>query len=126
LYGKDGVEGGHRLEITAQLDVTLELDSKCVRVPVFVQPDKQTARQNGSLGVDMVELREKQESDGELVAMVQYLKHGELPGDEKQGKKVVLESARFELIDDVLHHENPAFPGRYIVRWFQSHYASAF
>ncbi len=30
LYGKDGVDGGHRLQTTAQLNVTLELDSKCV------------------------------------------------------------------------------------------------
>ena len=39
LFGKDGADGGHQLEIVAQLDVTLELDDKRVSVPVFVQPN---------------------------------------------------------------------------------------
>ena len=39
LYGKDGAGRGHQLNITAEIDLTLQLDCKCIRVPVFVQPD---------------------------------------------------------------------------------------
>ena len=43
LYGKDGVAGGQQLLITAQLDVTFELDGECVHAPVFVQPGSSQA-----------------------------------------------------------------------------------
>lgn len=39
LIGKDGVECGQQLHITAQLGVTLSLDGECVHAPVFVQPN---------------------------------------------------------------------------------------
>ena len=38
LFGKDGEGGGKELTITAQIEVDIEADGECVRVPVFVQP----------------------------------------------------------------------------------------
>ncbi len=38
LYGKDGVEGGREIVITAQIDVDIAVDGESVCVPVFVQP----------------------------------------------------------------------------------------
>jgi len=43
--------------------------------------------------------------------MIEYLENGNLPEDEKQCKKLVLEHPQYELIDGVLYSENPAAPG---------------
>ena len=40
--------------------------------------------------------------------MIDYLKNGKLPEDEPQANKLVMEHSQYDLIDDVLHHENPA------------------
>ena len=47
--------------------------------------------------------------------MILYLADGTLPEDEKVARKVVLESRHFDLLDGVLHHENPHSPGRWCV-----------
>jgi len=39
LHGKDGARGGHELDTTANLDVALTLNGKCVHRTVFVQPN---------------------------------------------------------------------------------------
>ena len=69
----------------------------------------------GEVTKDKVELREKQEGDSELGAMISYLKHGELPNDQKLARRIVLESSKFEIVDDILHFENPVFPGRHCI-----------
>jgi len=41
----------------------------------------------------------------------EHLENGNLPEDEKQCKKLVLEHPQYELIDGVLYNENPGAPG---------------
>ena len=53
------------------------------------------------------ELIEHQERDADLQPILTYLKSGTLPEDENLAKKIVLESAQYDVISGVLHHENP-------------------
>lgn len=39
LYGKDGVEGGREIVVTAQLDPEVSVDGESTNVPVFVPPE---------------------------------------------------------------------------------------
>ena len=64
---------------------------------------------------DMAEVCTLQQEDPDLAPMLNYLTDGSLPSDEKTARKVLLESKQFDLLDGVLHHENPAFPGRLCV-----------
>ena len=59
------------------------------------------------------EIRKLQGQDDDLVRYVKYLERGSLPPDNQSAKKVVLESKNFELIDGLLHHEDPVCPGRW-------------
>ena len=59
------------------------------------------------------ELSTLQRSCEELKPMTLYFADGTLPEDEKVARKVVLESRHFDLLDGVLHHENPHSPGRW-------------
>ena len=43
-----------------------------------------------------------------VLPMIDYLKCGKLPEDKLQAKKLVMEHSQYDLIDNVLHHENPA------------------
>ena len=54
-----------------------------------------------------------QKNDADFQLMMSYLDSQELPDDEKRSKWIVLNSAHFELIDGVLHRENPHSPGRW-------------
>ena len=73
----------------------------------------------GSLSTDqmqrMKDIRNLQEKDPDLVPLVWYLEKGELPTEKEMSERIVLESARYDLIDDVLHSENPATPGRWCI-----------
>ena len=73
----------------------------------------------GSLSTDqmqkMKDIRDLQEKDPDLVPLVWYLKKGELPTEEEISERIVLESARYDLIDGVLHSENPSTPGRWCI-----------
>ena len=40
LYGKDGSGGGRELVITAQVNLTIEVDGESLSVPVLVQPNR--------------------------------------------------------------------------------------
>ena len=53
------------------------------------------------------EIRRLQNQDENLVCYVKYLECGSLPLDDQTARKVVLESKNFEIIDDLLHHEDP-------------------
>ena len=57
------------------------------------------------------DISESQHRSPELSPMIEYLENGNLPEDEKQCKKLVLEHPLYELIDGVLYNENPAAPG---------------
>ena len=43
--------------------------------------------------------------------MINYLDKGTLPDDERQARKLVLESSQYDMVDGVLHSENPVIPG---------------
>ena len=59
------------------------------------------------------DLSKLQKSDSALRAMFAYLADGVLPDEDKSARKVILESRHFDLLDGVLHHENPHTPGRW-------------
>ena len=40
---------------------------------------------------------------------------GLLPEDPKLAKKIVMESQHYEIIDGVLHHESPSYPGHWCI-----------
>ena len=46
---------------------------------------------------------------------IQYLEHAVLPADERTAQRVVLESKRYEMIDGILHHEDPLHPGQWCI-----------
>ena len=54
------------------------------------------------MNLDVVNLRQEQESDENLAAMIKYLEGDTLPDDETLSRKLVLESSKFEMIDGVL------------------------
>ena len=59
------------------------------------------------------EIRKLQGQDDDLVRYMKYLVCGSLPSDDQSARKVVLKSKNFELIDGLLHHKDPACPGRW-------------
>ena len=59
------------------------------------------------------EIATKQMADPDFQVMITYIKDGTLPTDDKQARRVVLERPHFDLIDGILCHENPHFPGRW-------------
>ena len=59
------------------------------------------------------DLSNLQKSCAELEHMYLYLCKGTVPEDEKLARKTVLESRHFDLLDGVLHHENPHNPGKW-------------
>ena len=51
LFGKGGQKGGHKLVITAQLNLTFSVDGKSVSIPTFVQPE---SKQGCLLGMNVI------------------------------------------------------------------------
>ena len=47
----------------------------------------------------------------QLSNLITFLESGELPHDPKLAKRKVLEQGQYDLMDNVLHHENPVNPG---------------
>lgn len=66
-----------------------------------------------ALEVVETQYAEEQYRDQDFRSLIDYLKDGILPGDDKEAKKVVLVSKCCDMIDGILHHENPNFPGRW-------------
>ena len=60
-------------------------------------------------------LADLQKSCPELRDQFLYLTEEGLPEDEKACRKIVAESRYFDIVDGVLHHESPHFPGRWCV-----------
>lgn len=75
LFGKDGQKGGNELCITAQVSLSIQLKSRTVTVPVFVQPDSE---QRCLLGMNAIPLLgiEVRHHDGEPIL---FLDKKELP-----------------------------------------------
>ena len=65
--------------------------------------------------VNLDEVRTRHMEDPELITMMSYLQDEFLPDDDNHSRKIVLESKNFELVEGVLYHENPAFPGRWCI-----------
>ena len=61
------------------------------------------------------ELRQLQLQDIDLASYIEYLERNLLPPDECDARKVVLGSKQYEMIDGILHYENPLHPGRWCV-----------
>ena len=57
----------------------------------------------------------EQSSDAELKVFIDYVRDGKLPEDEKAARKVVFQGKFFDIVDGILHHENPLYPGRWCV-----------
>ena len=53
----------------------------------------------------------KQRKDPQLSSLISFLEKGELPDDHKLAKRIAVEHSQYDLIDDILHHENPINPG---------------
>ena len=61
------------------------------------------------------ELRQLQLQDIDLISYIMYLECNLLPPEEHDARKVVLGSKEYEIIDGVLHYENPLHPGHWCV-----------
>lgn len=57
------------------------------------------------------EISNLQHKEPDLHCRITLLERGELPANEKLAKKLVLEQDQCNMIDGILHHENPANPG---------------
>ena len=57
----------------------------------------------------------EQSSDAKLKVFIDYVRDGKLPEDEKAARKVVFQGKFFDIVDGILHHENPLYPGRWCV-----------
>lgn len=73
--------------------------------------------ENGDLVLDesKKQIHQMQMEDVDLQPYLKYHCHGLLPEDQKVAQKIVLVSQQYELIDGVLHHENPNRPGQWCV-----------
>ena len=62
-------------------------------------------------GENNPEIRKFQWNDPNIQPIIALLEYGELPPDEKVAKKLVLEQNQYDIIDGILHQENPANQG---------------
>ena len=56
-----------------------------------------------------------QMEDDDLSTMISYLREGRLREEECKTRFIVLEGKHFEVVENVLYHESPAFPGLWCV-----------
>ena len=74
--------------------------------------------------VRLAEIKLLQREDSSLAVMCSYLEQGLLPEDEKDAKRLVLESRNYDVIHGVLYYEPPTISGRLCVvvpeKWKQS------
>ena len=61
------------------------------------------------------EIHKAQMEDNDLQPIIIYLSHGHIPEDQNLARKIVLESQHYEMIDNILHHEDPNQPGRWCI-----------
>ena len=61
---------------------------------------------------DSEEVKKSQAEDKDISPMLTYLTGGDLPEDEKLARRIVFESKMFNVVNGVLHREDPSFPSR--------------
>ena len=61
------------------------------------------------------QIHKLQMEDIDLQPHLKYHTHGVLPENPKLAKKIVMESQHYEIIDGVLHHESPNYPGHWCI-----------
>lgn len=96
-------------------DSTVEMSS--TTLTVSAQDDLPAATQSLSPEVQeqLEDIQQQQQRDPELLPLISYLRRGELPEEEKAAKKIVMESAKYELMDGILHFEYPTAPHRWCI-----------
>ena len=55
-------------------------------------------------GEEMIGLAERQNNDNELRPIIEYLKNGNLPIEEKVARELTLNKKQYVLMDDILYH----------------------
>ena len=60
-----------------------------------------------------VELAEAQAKDPEIAAVIRYVKDGVIPENQILARRLTLEGPQYDMLDSVLHHENPNQPGEW-------------
>ena len=60
-----------------------------------------------TISFNMDTVKSLQQADQFLSPMLEYLKDGKLPLDDKKARRIVLESQYYSLLDNILHHESP-------------------
>ena len=66
----------------------------------------------GSDEEDTSTISQLQKEDKELAPMLLYLTENELPSDRKEAIRIVAESSRFTVLDDILHYDSSDASGR--------------
>ena len=93
-------------------DSTAEMSSTVLTV--LAQDDLTAATQSFSPEVQeqLRDIQQQQQRDPELLPLINYLRSGELPEEEKAARKIVMESAKYDLMDGILYFLYPAAPHR--------------
>jgi len=55
-------------------------------------------------GEEMIGLAERQNNDNELKPIIEYIKNGNLPEEEKVARELTLNKKQYVLMDDILYH----------------------
>ena len=106
-------ESGDVSGYCANRDVRDELFSgDCVLAVNVREVDVGTNDSDLKLCKSNKEIHDMQMEDIDLQPYMKYHCYCLLPEDQKVAQMIVLESQRYEVIDGVLHHENPNYPGR--------------
>ena len=93
-------------------DSTAEMSSTVLTV--LAQDDLTAATQSFSpeMQEQLRDIQQQQQRDPELLPLINYLRSGELPEEEKAARKIVMESANYDLMDGILYFQYPAAPHR--------------
>ena len=93
-------------------DPTMKNMMSSTMLTVFARDDLTAATQSFSLEVQeqLEDIQLQQQRDPELLLLINFLRSSELPEEEKAAKKIVLESAKYDLMDRILYFEYPAAP----------------
>ena len=61
------------------------------------------------------DIKREQRSDPDLLPLIKYLETGNLPPEEQTSKKLVAESPKFDLMDEILYLEYPSSPHQWCI-----------
>ena len=88
----------------------------CQQLSYATDSDNQSSNQNDSTEEIVEEdhdISALQRKDLQFSSLITFLEKGELPDNQKLAKRIVLEQSQYDLIDNILHHENPINPGHW-------------